>query len=120
MLIDNQNIFLGVDTDKLVNLKDRYDTCHFSESGQVKTAEAFADSIRAVKTHPIASTFQKFHAEVVALPSPRRLKVASPTAANPKRKNTVVATSAGSFFGATSSGRVNSCKGRKVSGTPSC
>jgi len=49
MLIDNQNIFFGVDTDKLVGLNDRYDTCHFSESGQVKTAEAFADSIRAVK-----------------------------------------------------------------------
>jgi len=58
-LIDNQNIFLGVDTDKLVNLKDRYDTCHFGESGQIKTAEALADSIRAVKNHPTTPTISK-------------------------------------------------------------
>jgi hypothetical protein len=49
MLVDNRRIFLGVDTDKLVELKDRYDTCHFSESGQIKTAKALADSITAVK-----------------------------------------------------------------------
>jgi hypothetical protein len=51
MLIDNKRIFLGADTDKLVELKDRYNSCHFSESGQIKTAEAFADSISAVKNH---------------------------------------------------------------------
>ena len=54
MLIDNQRIFLGVDTDKLVELKDRYDACHFSENGQTKTAEAFADSISAAQKHIIA------------------------------------------------------------------
>jgi len=51
MLIDNEKIFLGADTDKLVELTDRYDSCHFSESGQMKVAEAFADSISAVKKH---------------------------------------------------------------------
>jgi hypothetical protein len=56
LLIDNQRIFLGADTDKLVELKDRYDTCHFSESGQTKTAEAFADSIRAIKKQTIAKS----------------------------------------------------------------
>lgn len=55
LLIDNQRIFLGVDTDKLVELKDRYQGCHFNEVGQIKTAEALADSISAVKTHTIAS-----------------------------------------------------------------
>jgi hypothetical protein len=49
MLVDNRRIFFGVDTDELVELKDRYDTCHFSESGQTKTAKALADSITAVK-----------------------------------------------------------------------
>jgi hypothetical protein len=49
MLVDNRRIFLGADTDQLVELKDRYDTCHFSESGQTKAAEAFANSIAAVK-----------------------------------------------------------------------
>jgi hypothetical protein len=49
MLIDNKTIFLGVNTDELVEVKDRYDTCHFSESGQIKTAKALANSIRAAK-----------------------------------------------------------------------
>ena len=53
MLIDNQRIFLGVDTDKLVELKDRYDSCHFNEIGQTKTAEALANSISAAKNHII-------------------------------------------------------------------
>ncbi len=51
MLIDNQSIFLGVDTDTLVELKDRYDACHFSEIGQTKTAEALAVSISGEKSH---------------------------------------------------------------------
>jgi hypothetical protein len=49
LLIDNRRIFLGADTDKLVELRERDDRCHFSETGQLKTAEAFADSIAAVK-----------------------------------------------------------------------
>ena len=49
MLINNRRIFLGADTDQLVELKDRYDDCHFSETGQIKVAKAFADSISAVK-----------------------------------------------------------------------
>lgn len=48
-LIDNEKIFLGANTDRLVELKDRYDTCHFNETGQLRTAQAFADSISAVK-----------------------------------------------------------------------
>jgi len=32
----------GVDTDKLFAAQDRYDDCHFSESGEVKTAKAWA------------------------------------------------------------------------------
>lgn len=32
----------GVDTDKLLDAQDRYDDCHFAESGEVKTAEAWA------------------------------------------------------------------------------
>ena len=53
MLIDNQRVFLGVDTDTLIELKDRYDACHFSETGQTKTAKALADSISAVKYQSI-------------------------------------------------------------------
>jgi hypothetical protein len=50
MLVNNRRIFLGADTDQLVELKDRYDTCHFSETGQIKAAKAFAESISAAKT----------------------------------------------------------------------
>jgi len=48
-LIDNRTIFLGADTDRLVELKDRYDTCHLNETGQIKIAEALAESISALK-----------------------------------------------------------------------
>jgi hypothetical protein len=51
MLVDNRRIFLGADTDQLIELKDRYDTCHFGDYGQLKIAEAFAKSITAVKNH---------------------------------------------------------------------
>ncbi len=45
-LIDNKKIFLGVDTDTLLADVDRQsDKCHFSESGQVKTASAYAEAI---------------------------------------------------------------------------
>ena len=47
-LIDNKNIFLGVNTDKLVSSSDRQaDGCHFLETGQLKTAEAIAAAIRS-------------------------------------------------------------------------
>ena len=48
-LIDNEKIFFGANTDRIVELKDRYDTCHFNEAGQLRTAEAFAESISTVK-----------------------------------------------------------------------
>ena len=32
----------GVDTDKLLEAQDRYDDCHFADSGEVKTARAWA------------------------------------------------------------------------------
>lgn len=32
----------GVDTDKLLDAQDRYDDCHFADSGEVKTAKAWA------------------------------------------------------------------------------
>jgi hypothetical protein len=32
----------GVDTDKLLSTQDRYDDCHMADSGQVKTAKAWA------------------------------------------------------------------------------
>jgi hypothetical protein len=51
LLINNKTIFLGVDTDRLVEPKDRDHNCHFAESGQSKTAKALADSIRAAKNH---------------------------------------------------------------------
>jgi hypothetical protein len=49
MLIDNRRVFLGANTDKLVELRDRYDACHFSETGQIIVAKAFAESISATK-----------------------------------------------------------------------
>jgi hypothetical protein len=51
MLIDNKRIFLGADTDKLVERQHRYNGCHFDSYGQSKTAEAFANSITAVHKH---------------------------------------------------------------------
>ena len=32
----------GVDTDRLLEAQDRYDDCHFADSGEVKTAKAWA------------------------------------------------------------------------------
>jgi hypothetical protein len=46
-LVDNKDIFLGVDTDKLLSAADRQaDGCHFEETGQLKAAESFARAIR--------------------------------------------------------------------------
>ena len=40
------NIFLGANTDDLLLYDDRdIAHCHLSESGQIKTANAYADSI---------------------------------------------------------------------------
>ena len=45
-LIDNKNIFLGVNTDILVSDHDRRaDGCHFAETGQLKTADSIARAI---------------------------------------------------------------------------
>lgn len=46
-LIDNQKIFLGVDTDTALTQFDRRPgNCHFKESGQLKTAMSFATAIQ--------------------------------------------------------------------------
>ena len=49
-LIDNKNIFLGVNTDILVSDHDRRaDGCHFAETGQLKTVDSIARAI--IKIH---------------------------------------------------------------------
>ena len=50
-LIDNKNIFLGANTDTLLEKIDRKmgDDCHFSQSGQDKTSSAFAEAIAKSK-----------------------------------------------------------------------
>lgn len=50
-LIDNKQIFLGADTDVLLDRQDRRveDDCHLSQSGQEKTARAYANSIRKAR-----------------------------------------------------------------------
>ena len=45
-LINERNVFLGANTDLLINDADRAtDHCHFSEEGLIKTGWAYADSI---------------------------------------------------------------------------
>jgi hypothetical protein len=51
-LIDNKRVFLGVDTDSLLVREDRYDDGHFSESGQRKTAAAYAEAIKRSRRLP--------------------------------------------------------------------
>src|SRR5262249_13324511 len=47
-LVDNDKIFLGANTDVLLGKADRMpDGCHFSQSGQEKTAKSYAEAIRA-------------------------------------------------------------------------
>lgn len=48
---EEENIYLGPDTDSLLTLEDRYEghICHFSETGQLKTAYGFASAILEVK-----------------------------------------------------------------------
>lgn len=43
LLDSNSGLRTGIDTDLLLNAQDRYDDCHFAESGQTKTAQAFAE-----------------------------------------------------------------------------
>jgi hypothetical protein len=51
--IDNRRIFLGADTDALLGTADRReDKCHLSESGQAKTASAYAQAIKAYRRSP--------------------------------------------------------------------
>jgi hypothetical protein len=46
-LEDKKQIFLAVNTDELLETKDRRsDFCHFSETGQIKTAAAYAHAIQ--------------------------------------------------------------------------
>ncbi|MBI2767214.1 MAG: hypothetical protein HYX53_15060 [Chloroflexi bacterium] len=51
-LVDNRHVFLGVDTDALLGAKDRFDDCHLSESGQRKTAAAYAEAIKRSRRLP--------------------------------------------------------------------
>lgn len=49
-LVDNKMIFLGADTDALLEESDRRrDRCHFSESGQKKTALSYVTAIEKAK-----------------------------------------------------------------------
>jgi hypothetical protein len=49
-LVDNRTIFLGADTDALLDDSDRKnDRCHLSESGQKKTALSYAAAIEKVR-----------------------------------------------------------------------
>jgi uncharacterized protein YdgA (DUF945 family) len=51
-LIDNSRVFLGADTDSLLELKDRkYDDCHFGSTGQIKTASAYSEAIKKYRLH---------------------------------------------------------------------
>jgi hypothetical protein len=51
-LVDDRRVFLGVDADRLLAAKDRYDDCHLSESGQRKVAAAYADAIKRSRRPP--------------------------------------------------------------------
>jgi hypothetical protein len=51
-LVDGRRVFLGVDTDAVLGPKDRYDDCHLSESGQRKTAAAYAEAIKRSRRQP--------------------------------------------------------------------
>ena len=52
-LIDGRRVFLGVDdSDGLLGTKDRFDDCHLSESGQRKTAAAYAEVIKRSRRLP--------------------------------------------------------------------
>lgn len=50
-LINNRHIFLGVDSDRLLNNDDRalLNPCHFNKEGQIKVAKSYANAILAVR-----------------------------------------------------------------------
>ncbi len=50
-LIDNRHIFLGVDSDRLLNHNDRalLNPCHFNKEGQIKVAKSYANAILAAQ-----------------------------------------------------------------------
>lgn len=49
-LVDNKRVFLGADTDSMLAAVDRQSgTCHFTASGQAKTAAAYAEAIRKAR-----------------------------------------------------------------------
>jgi hypothetical protein len=45
-VVDNKRILLGADTDTLLLPEDRHDGCHYSETGQKKTAASYAEAIK--------------------------------------------------------------------------
>jgi hypothetical protein len=46
LLIDNKKVFLGVNSDKLLEISDRTpDECHLMGSGQIKIAKSYAEAI---------------------------------------------------------------------------
>ena len=52
-VIDDRRIFLGADTDALLGDADRRaDKCHLGESGQTKTAAAYAQAIKTFRRSP--------------------------------------------------------------------
>ncbi len=48
-LVDNKHIFLGLDSDDIIELGDRFDGCHFNETGQMKAVLALTQAIGFVK-----------------------------------------------------------------------
>lgn len=48
-LAGDRGIHVAVDTDALLSPEDRHDECHFSESGQRKTAMAYAAAIKRIR-----------------------------------------------------------------------
>ena len=47
LLVQDENVFLGADTDALLFDSDRgKGICHFAKAGQIKTAESYALAIR--------------------------------------------------------------------------
>ena len=53
-LEDKNQIFLAVNTDELLESDDRRsDFCHFSETGQLKTATAYADKIKKISSRKL-------------------------------------------------------------------
>lgn len=45
IIIENENVFSGPDTDKFIDIKDRYDGIHFSGFGNAKLANAWKEKV---------------------------------------------------------------------------